>query len=79
MNWCIENRAVNFAKVHRNLYHKLREAYKLPARPPSFTCFDGRFLVSSYFEAKLISLYYELYCGGEYGFVNVYCPSSRGA
>jgi len=32
VNWCVENRIVNLAKVHSNLYHKLREAYKLPAR-----------------------------------------------
>ena len=32
VNWCIENRATNLAKVHRSLYHKLREAYRLPAR-----------------------------------------------
>ena len=32
VNWCIENKIVNLAKVHHNLYYKLREAYKLPAR-----------------------------------------------
>jgi len=32
VNWCIENRATNLARVHHNLYHKLRKAYKLPAR-----------------------------------------------
>ena len=32
VDWCIENRAVNLARVHHNLYHKLRKAYKLPAR-----------------------------------------------
>jgi len=32
VNWCIENRVVNLAKVHSSLYHKLREAFKLPAR-----------------------------------------------
>ena len=32
VNWCIENRIVNLAKVHSSLYHKLKETYKLPAR-----------------------------------------------
>ena len=32
VNWCIENRVVNLARVHRNLYHRLREVYRLPAR-----------------------------------------------
>ena len=32
VNWCIENKVINLAKIHSNLYHKLREAYKLPAR-----------------------------------------------
>ena len=32
VNWCIENKIVNLARVHHNLYYKLREAYKLPAR-----------------------------------------------
>ena len=32
VNWCIENKIVNLARVHHNLYHKLRKAYKLPAR-----------------------------------------------
>jgi hypothetical protein len=32
VNWCIGNRAVNLAKVHHNLYYRLREAYGLPSR-----------------------------------------------
>ena len=32
VNWCIENRVVNLARVHRSLYYRLREAYRLPAR-----------------------------------------------
>ena len=32
VNWCIENRIVNLARVHHNLYYRLREAYRLPAR-----------------------------------------------
>jgi len=32
VSWCIENKAVNLAKVHGSLYYKLREAYGLPAR-----------------------------------------------
>jgi len=32
VNWCIENKIVNLAKVHSNLYYKLRGTYKLPAR-----------------------------------------------
>ena len=32
VNWCIENKIVNLARVHHNLYYKLREAYRLPAR-----------------------------------------------
>ena len=32
VNWCIENKAVNLAKVHSSLYHRLKEAYKLPSR-----------------------------------------------
>ena len=32
VNWCIENRVVNLAKVHGNLYYKLKETYNLPSR-----------------------------------------------
>ena len=32
VNWCIENRVVNLAKVHGSLYHRLKEVYRLPAR-----------------------------------------------
>ena len=32
VNWCIENKAVNLAKVHSSLYHRLKETYRLPSR-----------------------------------------------
>ena len=32
VNWCIENKTINLAKAHHNLYYKLKEAYRLPAR-----------------------------------------------
>ena len=32
VNWCIESKIVSLIKVHHNLYRRLREVYKLPAR-----------------------------------------------
>ena len=32
VNWCVENKIVNLARVHSSLYHRLKEVYRLPSR-----------------------------------------------